>query len=101
MQSQGAVPNLFLVGAPKAGTTSLYHYLDQHPEIFMSPIKEPCYFASELRPENVCDELQPWIEQEMETLREYLRGDMSEKRFGGLVSKWDDYVALFRNSGDA
>ena len=39
-------PNLFIVGAPKAGTTSLYHYLNQAPEIYMSPIKEPNYFSA-------------------------------------------------------
>lgn len=41
-------PNLFIVGAPKAGTTSLHRYLDQHPEIFMSPEKEPSFFGAEL-----------------------------------------------------
>lgn len=39
------LPNFFIVGAQKAGTTTLYHYLKQHPEIYMSPIKEPMYFA--------------------------------------------------------
>jgi sulfotransferase family protein len=39
-------PNLFVVGAPKAGTTSLWGYLHAHPDIFMSPMKEPGYFAS-------------------------------------------------------
>jgi len=39
-------PNLFIVGAPKAGTTSLYHYLNQVPEIYMSPVKEPNYFSA-------------------------------------------------------
>jgi hypothetical protein len=43
------LPNFFIAGAPKSGTTSLYHYLGQHPEIYMSPIKEPNYFASEIR----------------------------------------------------
>ena len=38
-------PNFFIVGAPKAGTTSLYEYLKGHPEIYMSPIKEPDYFS--------------------------------------------------------
>jgi hypothetical protein len=33
------LPNFFIVGAPKAGTTSLYHYLDQHPQVYMSAIK--------------------------------------------------------------
>lgn len=39
------LPNFLVVGAAKAGTTSLYHYLKQHPEIYMSPVKEPYYFA--------------------------------------------------------
>jgi hypothetical protein len=39
------MPNFLLVGAAKSGTTSLYHYLQQHPEIYMSPIKEPLFFA--------------------------------------------------------
>ena len=38
------MPNFFIVGAQKAGTTSLYHYLNQHPEVYMSPRKEPHYF---------------------------------------------------------
>jgi hypothetical protein len=41
------LPNFFVVGAPKAGTTALYAYLDQHPRVYMSPLKEPCYFAPE------------------------------------------------------
>jgi len=43
-------PNLFIVGAAKCGTTSLYHYLSQHPGVFMSHIKEPHHF-SDLRPD--------------------------------------------------
>jgi hypothetical protein len=39
------LPNFFIVGAPKAGTTSLYYYLQRHPEVFMSTIKEPNFFA--------------------------------------------------------
>jgi hypothetical protein len=39
------LPNFLLIGAAKSGTTSLYRYLGQHPEIFMSPIKEPNFFA--------------------------------------------------------
>ena len=37
--------DFFIVGAPKAGTTSLYHYLKEHPEIEMSSQKEPDYFS--------------------------------------------------------
>lgn len=38
-------PNLFLVGAAKAGTTSVYDELARHPAIYMSPIKEPHFFS--------------------------------------------------------
>ena len=39
--------DFFIVGAPKAGTTSLYHYLNEHPEIEMSSQKEPNFFSHE------------------------------------------------------
>ncbi len=39
------LPNFLLIGANKAGTTSLYHYLKQHPEIYFSPVKEPMFFS--------------------------------------------------------
>ena len=38
-------PNLFVVGAPKCGTTSLYAYLRQHPKIFLADPKEPNHFV--------------------------------------------------------
>jgi hypothetical protein len=37
------LPNFLVLGVAKAGTTSLYHYLGQHPEIGMSQISEPRY----------------------------------------------------------
>jgi len=39
------LPNFLIIGAAKCGTSSIYMYLKQHPEIFMSPIKEPHYFS--------------------------------------------------------
>ena len=45
------MPNFFIIGAQKAGTTSLYHYLTQHPEVYMSPVKEPCFFNHEIDPD--------------------------------------------------
>ena len=38
-------PNFFIVGAGGCGTTALYQYLNEHPEIYMSEIKEPNYFG--------------------------------------------------------
>jgi hypothetical protein len=40
-----ALPTFFIIGAPKAGTTSLHFYLEQHPQIQMSSVKEPHFFA--------------------------------------------------------
>lgn len=39
--------DFFIVGAPKAGTTSLYKYLNQHQDVVMSSVKEPNYFSKE------------------------------------------------------
>ncbi len=41
------MPNFFIIGATKAGTTSLYHYLQQHPDIFLGSPKEMVFFASD------------------------------------------------------
>ncbi|ARA92987.1 hypothetical protein AWN76_007330 [Rhodothermaceae bacterium RA] len=40
-------PTFLIIGAAKAGTTSLYRYLAQHPQVFMSDPKEPRFFAYE------------------------------------------------------
>jgi len=40
------LPNLVGCGAGKSGTTSLYYYLSQHPQIFMTPTKEVNYFTT-------------------------------------------------------
>ena len=41
-------PNLFIVGAPKSGTTSLSESLKQHPDIFICTPKEPNFFNTDL-----------------------------------------------------
>ena len=46
-------PNLFIVGAPRCGTTAMHRYLGAHPRILMSRVKEPTYFGSDLRLVNV------------------------------------------------
>ena len=44
----GEIPNFFIVGAPKCGTTALYEYLRAHPNVFMPELKEPHFFAKDL-----------------------------------------------------
>lgn len=39
------MPNFLIIGAMKSGTTALYYYLEQHPQIYMSPVKEPNFFC--------------------------------------------------------
>ncbi|MDY7022114.1 MAG: sulfotransferase, partial [Cyanobacteriota bacterium] len=41
------MPNFLIVGTTKGGTTSLYEYLKQHPQIYMSPMKELRFLAIE------------------------------------------------------
>lgn len=42
-------PNFFIIGAPKCGTTSLAAWLSEHPNIYMSPVKEPHFFNTDLK----------------------------------------------------
>lgn len=45
MKEANGYPNLFIVGAPKSGTTSLYNWLGSHSNIFMPELKEPAYLC--------------------------------------------------------
>ena len=38
-------PDFFVIGAAKSGTTSLYSYLAQHPDLYLPDVKEPNYYA--------------------------------------------------------
>jgi hypothetical protein len=47
--SEQRAPDFFIVGHPKCGTTALYEMLRRQPRIFMPSLKEPQFFASEMR----------------------------------------------------
>jgi hypothetical protein len=49
LDTQQRVPDFFIVGHQKCGTTALYLMLRDHPQVFMPDVKEPRYFASDLR----------------------------------------------------
>ena len=70
------IPDLFIIGAPKCGTTSLCEYLKGHPQVFVSAIKEPNYFARDLA---------------LDPSEQSLRFGRDEAR----------YLALFDGAGDA
>ncbi|MGH2964539.1 MAG: sulfotransferase [Solirubrobacterales bacterium] len=86
-------PNLFLVGAAKAGTTSVYDELARHPAIYMSPMKEPHYF-SRIRPSHERAAFFPHITDEDEY--KALFDGVTEERLVGEASTsylWDANAA--------
>ena len=70
-------PNFFIVGSARAGTTSLYHYLAAHPDIYLPSKKEPMFFCHE----------------EFSGERKWVRRD--------VVTKEKDYLKLFRDTQHA
>src|SRR5271157_4742395 len=48
--ARGRMPDFFIVGHAKSGTTALYEMLRTHPQIYMPVLKEPWFFASDMRP---------------------------------------------------
>lgn len=72
-------PNFFIVGAPKSGTTSMYDWLGQHPDVYMSPFKEPRYF---------CDDLTFWYRYALEADYLPLFSMADDERVVGEASVW-------------
>src|SRR5215210_1024401 len=70
------MPNFLIIGAMKSGTTALYYYLEQHPEIYMSPVKEPNFFSSQEQ-ENAADAV-----TNIGTYQHLFRGGSDKKAIG-------------------
>jgi hypothetical protein len=70
------MPNFLVIGAMKSGTTALYYYLEQHPEIYMSPVKEPNFFSSQEQ-ENAADAV-----TNIGTYQDLFRGGSGKKALG-------------------
>jgi Sulfotransferase family len=86
-------PNLFLVGAAKAGTTSLYRELARHPAIYMSPMKEP-HFFSQIEPAQGRKAFFPHVTDEDEYLALF-KGATTEEVLGEASTSylWDRQAA--------
>ena len=76
------LPTFIIVGAAKAGTTALYWYLLEHPEVFMSRVKETFYFAYGVDEQG-----------------RLLYGDPEVHRFP--IKTREEYEALFEGAGGA
>ena len=64
----------------------------------MSAIKEPHFFAAEIREEHGDPEFRRRMARENRGLRDFLSGPMREKRFSGILTDWEDYARLFANA---
>lgn len=71
------IPNLFIVGAPKAGTTSLYRYLQTHSNIFFSEVKEPHFFNTDTNNKKSLDGLETYLELFKKAKNEKYLGEAS------------------------
>jgi len=83
----GRLPDFFIVGHAKSGTTALYEMLRRHPQIFMPANKEPWYFASDMRPRFPSRKAGPLPE----TLAEYralFSGAREDQRVGEASSSY-------------
>ena len=91
------LPNFFLAGAPKAGTTSLFFYLRQHPQVYMSPIKAPTFFGgADLLNGPQRDRVLRELPRHRAALPPYLEGKRVSDGMP-LVLDWGDYVKLFQH----
>src|SRR4029079_3438154 len=86
-------PNLFLVGAAKAGTTALYDELSRHPAIYMSPMKEP-HFFSRIEPASRWEDFFPHVSDEDDYLA-VLERATNEQLVGEASTSylWDSQTA--------
>ena len=67
------IPNFLIIGAGKSGTSSLHEYLKQHPEIFMSPVKEPMYFRYGYGTEKLKHDEKSYVKVLYDTKDKYLQ----------------------------
>lgn len=93
-QSAYPIPNFLVVGAAKAGTTSIYQYLSQHPQVYLSPIKETNYFAKDIPLDKIRKDYYKGGELDVER---YVQTDLSEQIHIAFVSRWEHYQKLFKN----
>ena len=88
--------NFFLIGAPKSGTTLLHARLARHPQVYLSPLKEPNHFATDIDP----DRFSPAFRANTPAnLAGYLADRPLKPRQIGFVQDPEDYAKLFEEAG--
>lgn len=76
------LPDFLVIGAPKAGTTALHHYLRQHPQVFLNPLKDSHFFLFDGEPPR-------------------MRGPSDGLRQAEMIQSFEDYQRLFAKAEDA
>lgn len=89
--------NFFLIGAAKAGTTSVARFLESIPGTYFSPIKEPCYFCPDINRQTKKE----FERQRLVDLDSYIDAGMTEPIHMHQVERPDQYARLFEGAGDA
>ncbi|MFN3939915.1 MAG: sulfotransferase family protein [Chitinophagales bacterium] len=93
--NKNMLPTFLVVGAVKAGTTALHAYLQQHPEIYMSPVKETNYFSdADMQFAHFNIDYRQDINH---NLQKYLAGPMEKKIHIAHIRTWEQYNQLFKN----
>jgi len=90
--------NFFLIGAPKAGTTLIHARLSRHPEVFLSPLKEPNHFATDIDPTRFSAAFRVNVPGDLEG---YLADRPLKPRQIGFVQDPEHYAALFEGAEKA
>ena len=76
------LPDFFIVGHPKSGTTALWDMLKGHPQIYTSAVKEPYFLADELRPPAATPRSFGWTPATLEEYLSLFAGASPEQRAG-------------------
>lgn len=85
-------PDFFVVGAPKAGTTTLHRYLAAHRQVFVTPIKEPNHFCSDLHAHAASSALNDRLPLDIQA---YLAADQRRAVQTAWIESREDYLRLF------
>ena len=94
---RNTLPNFIVVGAAKAGTTSIYQYLSQHPQVYLSPIKETNYFAKDIPLDKIRKDYYKGGELDVAA---YVATNLEEQIHIAFVSQWEHYQKLYKNVKD-
>ena len=91
------LPDFYIIGAPKAGTSALYTYLSTHPGIAMSNVKEPFYWSADLGAVSPVRDREAYLQLWPDTPAHRLRGEASTHYLRSAVA----IPAILRESPDA